>query len=235
MSYEAGSLANEVDDKSRICTYFLGGLDIPHVKGPLGIFQRTKSEKDDTRKLVHAINRALGDDIVPDSSVDAIFEKMWPDLETHLLSMPKAEEMPKLPTIDETLSELLELARASANRGKQSEWLDQLAAEHKDVLPLIFRLFKGVNLDQLLSPPAPEPPPPPAREPLAVFCIKLKADSEIKKIQGTVAAMTAMGEIVVLIGNEVVAKFESVESWWREVPDDTSPKIITGTLDSGSK
>jgi hypothetical protein len=184
---------------------------------------------------VHAINRALGDDIVPDSSVDAIFEKMWPDLETHLLSMPKAEEMPKLPSTDETLSELLELARASANRGKQSEWLDQLAAEHKDVLPLIFRLFKGVNLDQLLSTPAPEPPPPPAREPLAVFCIKLKADPEIKKIQGTVAAMTAMGEIVVLIGNEVVAKFESVESWWREVLDDTSPKVITGTLDSSNK
>lgn len=33
---------------------------LPHVKEPLGIFQRTKSEKDDTRKLVHTINRALG-------------------------------------------------------------------------------------------------------------------------------------------------------------------------------
>jgi len=228
MSYEAGNLANEVDDKSRICTYFLGGLEIPHVKGPLGIFQRTKPEKDDTRKLVHTINRAIGDDVVPDSSVDAIFEKMWPDLEAHLHQMPKAEEIPKLPSTDEMLSELLELARASANRGKQSEWLDQLTAENRDFLPKFFGLLKGINFDQVLSPTAPPPPAP--REPLAVFCVKLTGDPEVKRIQGTVAALTALGQIVVLIGNEAVAKFESVENWWRETPESPAPKVITGTV-----
>jgi hypothetical protein len=229
-------LADSNDTLGRwICTYFLSGLDIPHVKGPLGIFQRTKSEKDDTRKLVHTINRALGDDVVPDSSVDAIFEKMWPDFEVHLQGMPKAEEMPKLRSTDEILSELLEFARASANRGKQSEWLDQLATENKDLLPALFGLLKSVNFDQLLSAPAPPAPPPPPREPLAVFCIRLAGDPELKRIQGTVTAMTAMGQIVVLIGNEVVAKFESVESWWRETPGSTSPKTITGTLGVSGK
>lgn len=215
MSYEAGSLANEVDDKSRICTYFLGGLQIPHVKGPLGIFQRTKPEKEDTLKLVRTINKAIEEEIVSDAHLDEIFEKWWPDLEAHLQQMPNAEETPKLPSTDQMLSELLELSRAAANSRKQAEWLDQMAADFKDVFPTLFQVLRGANLDQLLlAPPAPQPPP---REPLSTFCIRLAGDDEIKRVQGTVAAETATGQVVVLIGNELVAKFESVEGWWREI------------------
>jgi hypothetical protein len=216
MSYEAGSLANEVDDKSRICTYFLGGLQIPHVKGPLGIFQRTKPEKDDTFKLVRTINKAIGDDVVPDAHLEEIFEKWWPDLEAHLQRMSDAAGTPKLPSMDEMLSELLELSRAAANSRKQVEWLDQLAADSKDVFPVIFQVLKRAKLDQLLLTPPPPQPLPPPREPVSTFCIRLAGDDEIKRVEGTVAAETAIGQVVVLIGNEVVARFESVKGWWRE-------------------
>jgi len=37
-------------------TEFLGGLQFQDIKPPLGMFQATKAEKDDTRKLVHTIN-----------------------------------------------------------------------------------------------------------------------------------------------------------------------------------
>jgi hypothetical protein len=57
------------------------------------------------------------------------------------------------------------------------------------------------------------------REPTAIFCVKLIGDSDVKRVEGTVAAFTAAGQLVVLIGNEAVGKFESVESWWRESED----------------
>lgn len=220
--YEAGSLASELDDKSRVCTYFLGDLQLQHVKGPLGMFQRTKADKEDTRKMVHSINKAM-DAPVPDTQLDEIFAKWWPDLESCIQEMPKTEEMVKpLPTTDQMLAEILELSRAASNRGKQSEWLDQLTADNRDFFPALFQLLKGVNLDQLLVVSTPQVPPPPPVAPQSVFCIKLVGDSEIKRVEGTVAAVTAVGQVVIFIGNEPVARFESVEGWWRE-----TPRVIT--------
>jgi hypothetical protein len=89
MSYEAGVLAKEIDEKNRICPFLLGGLQLQHLKGPLGMFQCTKSEKEDSRKLIHTINKAVGDDPVPDSHLDIIFDKLWPDFEAHLEKLPK--------------------------------------------------------------------------------------------------------------------------------------------------
>jgi hypothetical protein len=56
-------------------------------------------------------------------------------------------------------------------------------------------------------------------KPTAIFCVKFFGDSDVRRVEGTVAALTAAGQLVVLIGNEVVGKFESVESWWRESED----------------
>lgn len=214
ISYEAGVLAKEVDDKSRICTYLLAGLQIQHLRGPLGMFQRTKPEQDDTRKLMHTINRAIGQDVLPKEHLDIIFDKMWPDLESHLGAMPQSEELAKpLPSIDDMIAEVLELTRATANSRKQSEWMDKYALDLKDFIPSLVELLKGVRPDQLLPSP---PPPPPPRGPTATFYVKLVGDSKIKRVEGTVAAETAIGQVVVLVGNEVVAKFESVEGWWKE-------------------
>lgn len=216
MAYEAGALANEVGDKSRVCTYLLGDLRIQHVQGPFGMFQHTRPDSEDTRKLVHTINKAIEEGSLPDPIVDAIFEKMWPELASHLEQMPMAEQLPKpLPNTDEMIAEILELSRAAANRGKQAEWLDQLTADNKDFFPAFFQLLRGLNVDQLISQAVPASPPPP-REPTSVFCIKLAGDENLKRIEGTVAAMASTGQVAIFVGNEVVAKFESVENWWKE-------------------
>jgi hypothetical protein len=214
--YEAGALANALDDRTRICTYLLADLQIQHVNGPLGVFQHTKSERDDTLKLIRAINRAIGEEVVPESTLEEIFDKWWPDLEGHLKQMPKPEGIPKpLPSPDQMIAEILELSRAAANSRKEAEWLEPFAADFKNVMPILIQGLKGLTPDQLRpAPPAPAPP----REPTSTFCIKLAGDSDIKRIDGTVAAMGATGQVVVLVGSEVVAKFESVEAWWREIP-----------------
>jgi hypothetical protein len=228
MPYEAGILANEVNDNSRICTYLLGGLQIQHVRGPFGMFQHTLPDCEETRKLVHTINKVLDGEVLSDSIVNSVFDKWWSELSSHMEKIPeyKGDAKP-LPKPEDMIAEILELSRAAANGGKQAEWLDQLTADNKDFFPAFFQVLRGLNFDQLVAQtlPAPQPPlPPPAREPLCTFCIRLSGDDVIKRVEGTVAGETAVGQVIVLIGNEIVAKFESVEGWWRE------SKILAGEL-----
>jgi hypothetical protein len=89
--YEAGSLAKTVDDKTRLCTYLLGGLKNEDVEPPLGQFQHTSPNKEDTRSLIRTINKAVGeDDPVPEKTLDTIFDRFWPVLEEKLQSVPSA-------------------------------------------------------------------------------------------------------------------------------------------------
>jgi hypothetical protein len=214
ISYEAGSLAKELSDKNRVCTYLLAGLQVQHISGPLGMFQRTKPEESDTRKLIHTINKAIGDEVVPESHLDIIFDRLWPELKIQIEALPPSEELSKpLPSIDDMIAEILELNRAAANSRKQAEWIDKLAPDFKDFMPMLVEFLKGIKPSQLLPMPAPPPPP---RDPKATFSIKLAGDPKIKRVEGTAAAETAIGQVVILVGNEVVAKFESVEGWWKE-------------------
>lgn len=88
--FEAGALSKTVDYRTRACTYLLCGLEPEQVAPPLGIFQATRSNKDDTRRLVHTLNYALSDPPVPDAHLDILFDLMWPKLDKSLLSLPDA-------------------------------------------------------------------------------------------------------------------------------------------------
>jgi len=90
--YEAGALSKTIDDETRLCTYLSAGLRYQDIEPPLGMFQATRAEKDDTRRMVSAINTAISEEPVPESHLDEIFEAMWPRFQTKLKSMPDAEE-----------------------------------------------------------------------------------------------------------------------------------------------
>ena len=113
--YEAGALSKTINDKTRLCTYLLGGLRPQDVKPPLGMFQATNPNKQDTQKLVRTINRAVSNTPVPEINLDRLFERMWPDLEAKLAAFP---EPPKSGGIavakrsaDDMVAEILEIAR----------------------------------------------------------------------------------------------------------------------------
>lgn len=110
--FEAGALSKTQDAKTRVCTYLLFGLQHENVRPPLGMFHGTTADKEDTRKLVHTINKHL-DVNVTDERLDKTFEKWWPDLEEKLEAASKAVEAvaPKRSS-DEMLAEILELTRA---------------------------------------------------------------------------------------------------------------------------
>jgi hypothetical protein len=112
LNYEAGALSKTIDEKTRLCTYLLAGLAPEQVLQPLGMFQHTRADKEDTRKLVHSINTAVSEAPIPEARLDSIFEKLWPSLETELSSIPSAvgKAAKKRPT-DEMVAELLDLVR----------------------------------------------------------------------------------------------------------------------------
>jgi len=105
-----------VDDKTRVCTYLLGGLENKDIEPPLGHFQHTKPEKEDTRQLLHTINKAVGgDDPLPEKTLDAVFDQFWPELEKKLNAFPAAPKAVAKRSLEDMVAEILEFTRAETN------------------------------------------------------------------------------------------------------------------------
>lgn len=95
--FEAGALSKTSD--APVCTFLLdiAAEDLEH---PLAQFQAAVATKDDTRRLVHSIRRAVvaaGEPSLPDRELDDLFEVLWPKLETGLRSIPPAGDAPVYP------------------------------------------------------------------------------------------------------------------------------------------
>jgi len=130
--YEAGALSKTIDEKTRLCIYLLGGLQSQDVEAPLGMFQATNSDKDDTLRLVKTINKAVSEEHpVPEKSLEAIFDLAWPKLEAKISKMPQpVVAVPAKRNLDDVVANILELARSEAERGNaiadQLNYIEQL-------------------------------------------------------------------------------------------------------------
>jgi hypothetical protein len=115
--YEAGCLSKTVDDTTHLCTYLLGGLRNQDIQPPLSQFQHTRADKEDTRHLVHSLNKALGEDEpLNEKTLDTIFDRCWTDLELKLKALPSAPNPVVKRTTDDMLAEILEFTRSQSNR-----------------------------------------------------------------------------------------------------------------------
>lgn len=121
--FEAGALSKSFE-KSRVCTV-LFDLDTTDLTGPLTIFQHTKFERAEFKKLVKSINAAATDSKLDDSVLDGVFDMWWPKLEDkinaiiadHKNDPPAAERSER-----DMLEEILELSRlGTRDRGKYRE------------------------------------------------------------------------------------------------------------------
>lgn len=92
LAFEAGALSKSIDDKTRRCTYLFGGLNFQDVRPPLSMFQATRADKEDTRRLIHAIKKAVQDAPISDLDLDELFDAMWPSLEKNLSAIPAPEK-----------------------------------------------------------------------------------------------------------------------------------------------
>lgn len=129
--FEAGALSKSLE-KSRVCGV-LFGLDTTDLKGPLTIFQHTRFQREDFKKLVKTINAAGGDAKLEDSVFDSVFDMWWPRLDQKVRqilnnSSPDGEISNR--SERDMLEEILELSRLStrkkSNREVSSEVLMEL-------------------------------------------------------------------------------------------------------------
>jgi hypothetical protein len=111
INFEAGAISKTLDG-ARVCTY-LYNLKPTDVEGPLSQFNHTRVDKDETRKLLHAINQGLGAQSLKDQVVDHLFDALWPEFEEKLKRLPPPEgsQRPDRP-LEDMIEELLELVRS---------------------------------------------------------------------------------------------------------------------------
>ncbi len=112
--FEAGAIAKTKD--AYVCTFLLD-LTPTDVQPPLSQFLHTKCEKEEIRKLVIAINNALGKSggkALPIEVLNKIFDKFWPDLDESLkkiITTNPSSNPVKRPD-RELLEEILEVLRS---------------------------------------------------------------------------------------------------------------------------
>lgn len=111
--FEAGALSKTKD--TNVCPYLLD-LKPSDIRGPLGQFQSAKANEDDTRKLIHSINHALGNEVLPEELINNSFDKFWPDLESSikLISQKANKSLKPSLTVDDKIDEMLGTIRENS-------------------------------------------------------------------------------------------------------------------------
>ena len=98
-------------------------MDTTDLSGPLTIFQTTKFEKADFRKMMIAINDAGGSSTLSRETFDRVFEMWWPQIRDKVETILKSDVPAKdanLRSDRELLEEILLTAR-SISRAPRSE------------------------------------------------------------------------------------------------------------------
>lgn len=148
--FEAGALSKTIDDKTRLYTYLLGGLEPGDVKPPLGMFQATRPEKEPTRKLVHSINRALNALPIEEATLNQLFDLTWPKLDEKLAGIPEPQATVSAKrSPEDMIAEILEIVRADANRRRNTDFLDEHIPMIRELLPFLNEVLRAANRGSL--------------------------------------------------------------------------------------
>lgn len=116
--FEAGALSKMVES-AFVCPYLVG-VEPADLRGPLVQFQAVRGVREDTRRLVRAINAALGTErgLRPEQ-VEETFEIWWPQLEAALRAIDVSSGRQRGPIRPdrELLEEVLEIVRDLSREG----------------------------------------------------------------------------------------------------------------------
>jgi len=113
--FEAGALSKTLEN-TFVCPYLLDLRPADILQSPLVQFQATVAEKEDTRKLLHTINKAVAgvenEQELPEAHLNEGFEMWWPKLYEQLQAIQSLQsQSPRKPSEREVLEEILEGVR----------------------------------------------------------------------------------------------------------------------------
>jgi hypothetical protein len=127
--FESGALSKTLDRGTLVCTYLLDGLRQQDVSPPLGQFQSTKGEKEETRQMLQNINGSLGS-AVSEETLNGVFEALWPKLSEVLFAIPEpGTSAPPKRSLEDMVGEILALARDAARFRKIDADVVEVALE----------------------------------------------------------------------------------------------------------
>jgi hypothetical protein len=86
--FEAGALSKR--QQGNVCTYLLG-LEPADIGDPLSQFQATVADKEQTKELIHVINKLCGESSLSEPDFDETFEVWWPKLDQRLRLIPETQ------------------------------------------------------------------------------------------------------------------------------------------------
>lgn len=149
LHFEAGAVAKN-KSATLVCTYLMG-ITKSELAHPLSMFQATSPTKDDTFKLISAINKNLGSMKLSESQCRTSFESRWNDL-SHKLH--KLEDKTKVLKVQnqirperEMIREILEMMRAARiNADPACKKIRDLHERHGNYEYDLLRLF-AVSMD----------------------------------------------------------------------------------------
>jgi len=136
ITFEAGALSKH-KDVSRVCP-LLFNFDNADLTGPLTIFQTTKFEKNEFKKLMSSINNC-SEKRLEDKNFDETFEVWWPHLEAKISQILAEEEVmttPQKRDQQDILEEILELVRSNSYSPLRQEYRETIA-EIVDALTIL--------------------------------------------------------------------------------------------------
>lgn len=115
LMFEAGALAKTVSE-ARVCPYLIGlePLDLPN--GPLTQFHAQPADENGTFELVKSLNGALVTGARPESGLDGVFEKFWPDLRGEIGESVAEGTPPPRRKPEDMIAEILDIVRGLARR-----------------------------------------------------------------------------------------------------------------------
>jgi hypothetical protein len=145
--FEAGALSKTMDRGTRVCTYLLAGLQPQEVPPPLGEFQATKAEEEETRQMLLDVNKGLGSPLAEPILKDA-FDLAWPKFAAKLSTLPAPEtSVPPKRSLEDMVAEIMDTSRAAAKTGQELQ--EQVA----DVQRVLDRAPFGDTMMSLLAQP----------------------------------------------------------------------------------
>lgn len=113
--FEAGA-ASKVIDKSLICPYLVG-MKKSDLSGPLAQFQAADNTRNDTLKLLKALNEQLGSNALDIDILTKTFDRFWSELDAELKAIDlKNNDTPVIRTQNEVIEEILERVRRIEGR-----------------------------------------------------------------------------------------------------------------------
>jgi hypothetical protein len=120
--FEAGALTKFIQD-SRLCTYLLD-VTPKDIEPPLGQFQHTRADKEETRRLIGVLNKAQ-EKPLGEAALKETFDLWWPKLEERIKAIPPTPDTaPPARSTDAILEDLLGAVRSVERQNADiSKWV----------------------------------------------------------------------------------------------------------------